>query len=458
MVRCSSWLLVALGLVGSAEAFAQTSGADAAPAAHDGTDAGVTQTLFLVVRGDSLDSNRLREALTRDLGRAVMLVAQASDAEGDRVTVTYRRDSGELAVSFDAGAHTMTRVIKAEGDSVKVADDAALLAVSLVQNAEPKQAPKVATEAPNQSHAALTTANEGAVAAGGAPRQKPLLAVASFVFPLATNYRAPYAKTNFEFNLLHGRIGELEGLQLGSVSIVAGRRGEASGDARGAQISMLASVTTGSVHGLQVAPINVAGGGYRGLQLGAVNIAAKESRGLQIGAVNVATGTVTGAQVGFFNYAKDIRGVPIGIVSVTETGGVHLMAWGSTASYGNVGVQFATKYTYSTLFGSVHHAYDRWMLGTGAALGVRVPFAQRFHFEADLMFSYLRAVQGNASPLGDFHHKLYQPRVRASVRFSLARHLSVFAGAGFMVQVHEHAGGLPVEVQVRPEGFAGIAL
>jgi hypothetical protein len=47
-----------------------------------------------------------------------------------------------------------------------------------------------------------------------APIEK-TFATASFFYPAATNYNKPEVETHFSFNVLYGRVGGLDGLELG---------------------------------------------------------------------------------------------------------------------------------------------------------------------------------------------------------------------------------------------------
>src|SRR6187431_179978 len=55
----------------------------------------------LVLFGDDLPGEELRAALARDLGRAVTLLPSSAPRDIPRVTVTWRRERSELAVTYD---------------------------------------------------------------------------------------------------------------------------------------------------------------------------------------------------------------------------------------------------------------------------------------------------------------------------------------------------------------------
>lgn len=440
--------------------------------------------LQVVARGDVLDEEALRAALGKELGRPVQLVHGAEAASsGERLTITWRRTSRELAVSYDARGRTVARVVAAPEAPAKVIEEASLLAANLLREdiARPDE-PAVAPASPPEPAPASEPA-PAATPSTKASRRKALpgrsLAVVSFFHPLASNYAEPWVRTRFELNLLHGRIGALEGVQLGTLGMVLARDepGSAPGTAQGLQLSLLASVATGEVTGMQIGGVGtVASAGLDGVQLGAINVAALRARGVQLGGanvvagsvrgvqlggVNIASGAVRGVQLGLINYAKDVDGVPIGVVSVTESGGIHPTAWSSSSTFGNAGVKFATRYTYTMPYMSVHHAFDRLLLGGGGAIGARIPLGRYLGVELDVGFTYLVAPTQTPStekPNARWTERLYQPRVRGALHVSPLKHFSVFAGAGLVTQVRVVDVSERAEVSVRPEIFAGLQL
>src|SRR5215831_1507504 len=90
--------------------------------------------LGLVVFGGELPPDDLRARLERELGRPVVL-EQASPAAGPFVTVTWRKERSELAVSYDEpGRGTVSRVVPARALAAENLEDAVLLSSSLVRN------------------------------------------------------------------------------------------------------------------------------------------------------------------------------------------------------------------------------------------------------------------------------------------------------------------------------------
>jgi hypothetical protein len=505
--RIFSAVIVASGIVATRHAQAETPKSDASVQPSEAP-------LGLVVFGE-LPADSLREALAKRLKRPIVLRAEGAPHEGARVTVTYRRS--ELGVTYDEpGRGTLSRVVPARNTIPDVVDDAAQLAEALVRNEADELLGTREARPSNATEAAVGI--EPTSSGEPAPPPKRLGAYASLVHPLATNFNEPYASVKFGAGLC-GRAGELDnGLQLGVVNVLSGGEGHASGRMRGLQLAWLANIATGRADGLQLAWANVAGSGIAGGQLALIgnvsagdvdglqlslagNVATARLRGGQIGAVNIAgdtvggqaglvnvAGNVVGSQlglvnvskelkgltVGLINIADDIDGVPIGLVSVTKEGGIHPVAWSSSATFANVGVKFATRYTYTMISAEYTHDGERLFpaqgtipermlagmdfVGGGFFLGAHVPFGRAY---ADLDISGSPLVSTTKSPRFSNPDRrdvelIVDTRARAMVGLSLWSHLSVFVGGGAVVRTRLVENNDGAAWWLMPEIFGGV--
>jgi hypothetical protein len=199
--------------------------------------------------GDELPREELRAALARDLGRGVTLLPNPV-ATMPFVTVTWRREPSELAVTYDEpGRGTLARVIRARPSAAETVD-ATILATSLVRN----EADELLGKPSPPRNAALPTILSSppppAESAEEVVHPDYVPACASFFYPAATNWNRPYASTPFAFNILYGLIGELDnGVQLGTINVVAGKPGIATGDMSGAEIGLLLNYVQGHARG-----------------------------------------------------------------------------------------------------------------------------------------------------------------------------------------------------------------
>ncbi len=448
---------------------------------------------------------RVRAALAEALRLPVIAPGlPAAAAARGTLTVTFRPSRRELAVTYDAaGRGTVSRVVAAPADPEAAVAAAVQLAQNLVQDEADELLPArpVAPPPPSPPSPPPAAPPPAAPAAPAAepPRPRPYaLATLSLLFPIATNFDRPDVRTRLSGNLLYGRVGALEGLQLGVANQV-------DGPVSGGQLALGFNVADGPVSGFQLASaFNVAGGPVRGFQLAfgvnrsaddvgglqaalGINSAkgrvsgaqlalglnvAGDVQGLQLGLVNVAD-RVKGVQLGLVNVADDVEGIPIGLISVTESGGVHPVLWSSRTAYANLALKFATRYTY-TMFGVAAHRDDVPDTSTGLpsatrdevanlvgpqfAIGARVPFLP-FYFETDLGSTYLFAGEiccpDERTGFGD--DRLLH-RLRALVGFELHRRFSLFVGTGLTVDTRFFQGDEDVTLRALPELFGGIQL
>jgi hypothetical protein len=458
-----------------------------------GTAAADPPAVALVVNADSpqLDFQRLGPELAAAIGGPVVpATGQAAASARGTVTVTWRPSRQELAVTYqDRQRGTLSRIVPAPAELDDVVAEATALAANLVRNEadELLGTPAVppAPVAPPPAHAPPTTASVTVATAAAPVGYAPV--VASAFYPLATNHELPDIRTRLSLNLLYGRVGQLDGAQLGlgansvdgpvsGVQLAFGFN-LADGPVGGAQAALGLNYAAGPVSGFQASMlfnrsgggrglqfslgVNSAGGTLSGLQAAAVNVAG-DLRGVQVGLVNVAR-NVRGLQLGLINYADDVEGIPIGIISVTRSGGVHPVVWSGSESLAAVGLKLSTRYTYTLLSGAVRREDDQNLYGPGLAFGVRVPFLPGY-FESDLGASFLFGgrvccVDAKVGLSDD----VLLPRWRSLIGFQAHHRFSVFAGAALTAVTRFHqprpdGSTADATVDLRPELFAGVQL
>jgi hypothetical protein len=443
----------------------------------------------LVVRSDDpgFAWARVQEALAHQLGAAVEQAGAGGKPRGT-ITMSFRPSRQELAVAYEVpGRGAVSRVVPAPTSVDEAVSTAVALATNLVRDEAEELLGREPVPPPPPAAASPPVATPGPVAAAfaaAAPPRASLAAVALF-YPLASNPTTPDLRVMLGLSLLYGRVGPLDGLQLG---LGANR---ADGPVSGAQVAIGFNVAGESVSGFQASfGMNHAGGpvsgfqaslvyngsaaGVRGTQLtlgvnrangpvdgvqaaGLLNLAG-DVRGLQLGLINVAA-HVRGMQLGLINVADDVEGIPLGLISVTESGGVHPVFWASTQTQANVGIKFSTRYTYTLLSGSARRQTDRDLFGPGLAFGGRVPFLPGY-FESDLGASYLFGgplccLSERDGIAGD----LLMGRLRVLIGVEIYRQFSLFAGAAMTVRARFHQPpDRTTEAALGPEIFAGAQL
>ncbi len=464
-------------------------------------DAMIIDGRVLVTVTYRADSRELAVALTDEHGGTISRVVQAPEQRGDVIEAAvllaqnlYVHQAPELLPQREAAPPTSP----------------------IASTAEPETTPALVDKETARGASPVDAAANEQQATPGPYR----VANASVFFPLATNAGLPNLHTSLDFGLFFSRIGMLEGLQLGNVNFVSDRLvgvqfgalvnsvgGAASGlqlaglfneaeelepgfqvafvmnrarsGGRGAQLALGLNDGSGRFGGLQsafgfnhqlggVQGVQLAGAfnharHLKGLQLSAVNVAA-DVRGIQFGIVNVAE-DVRGAQVGLVNVADDIEGVPIGLFNVTRSGGVHVPVWISTHAGANVGLKFATRYTYTLIGMSTQVLTDDSRVGPFFAMGVRIPTLPRMAIDVDLSGSYqlgtrLCCYESNREErLAHAKDRSYYG-IRFIPNYSLHDHLTLFVGGGLGVSIpfafYSNFEGSDRNVEFAPEALAGV--
>jgi len=255
----------------------------------------------------------------------------------------------------------------------------------------------------------------------------------------------------FEGAQLSGIFGwassSVEGLQLSGIA------NQTYGDIRGLQVAGLANIARRQVTGVQAASINV--GRVDGLQIGGINVS-QEQRGLQIGVINVAR-RIDGLQIGVINITDNLDGESLGIIPLPRRGGIHLALWGSTSLYGNAGIKFSSRYAYSIL-SAAFHSEERADGGIGRdpvyagglTMGARLPIS----YEGLSLSTDLGAYRLFRDELS-FSGRDELLKLRLVLAYSLARRLSPFLTAGAYMTLR---GEDEVEVTAGPDFAIGLEL
>jgi uncharacterized protein YjbI with pentapeptide repeats len=288
---------------------------------------------------------------------------------------------------------------------------------------------------------AVLTLAAGSAAAKERPRHYTYRPVSiAFVPGFSTN--GPDSRevsSNFSLNIIGGNLGQLHGVELGSVfnleeddvlgfqaagaaNVLGGSFGGlqqagavniVGNEFAGAQMAGAANVVGGDFVGAQMAgAVNIVGNGFAGAQLagavnvagqdlagvqlaGAANIATERFRGLQLsGAVNVAeefsgaqigvvniVGMGRGLQLGVVNIAEEMD-VPIGLVSIVESGQFHVNAWASEFSLANIGIKMGSRTIYNVFMFGCQPGGDSTRLLAGLGIGGHIAL-NRFFVDID---------------------------------------------------------------------------
>jgi hypothetical protein len=366
-------------------------------------------TLVLeLLPGSSLDADRLRSAIARELGT---LVVPEPGAPGG--TLIVRQAADGVTVSFEGpGGRHDGRTIPLVGDAAQAEGDIALVAVNVARD---------------QTAAFLQPVQEPAPAVAPSPRPpSPGPAAPSLPSPcerLAASTTSR-ALIGLDFVPFAGTSSFDGGRSVRNVSV--GALGAISSGVDGVAVSGLANVDPGPVCGAELAGLVNVATAVQGAQIaGIVDVTAGDSRGLQLSLVNVASGRLRGVQVGLVNVAEDTD-AQIGLVNIDAHGRLGLDGW-SKAESGTVlvGLKHGPAHSHTIYAFEMNAVSGRpWAV---LGLGGHVTPTERLYFDFDFLF-HTQLVPTATSP-----NQLSE--IRAVIGYTLMPHLSVFAGPTFNVLV-----------------------
>ncbi|MCF8452210.1 MAG: carboxypeptidase-like regulatory domain-containing protein [Pedobacter sp.] len=187
------------------------------------------------------------------------------------------------------------------------------------------------------------------------------------------------------------------------------------------------------LNGWQVAGIgNLASGNTRGVQTAGIgNVAAKQMKGIQIG--------------GIFNYAKEMKGLQIGLVNVADTSsgfsiglinwvnkGYHKLSLSSTDVFGTqLAVKTGTAKFYTMLIMSGSYGVNDRVYSAGYGIGHEFIFSKRLSASAELSSQGLY--------LGNWDYPNILNKGQLNMQFKLAKGLNLFAGPSYSLYYSDPA-------------------
>jgi len=179
------------------------------------------------------------------------------------------------------------------------------------------------------------------------------------------------------------------------------------------------------LNGMQVAGIgNLVSGNTRGVQIAGIgNVAAKEVKGIQIG--------------GIFNFAKEMKGIQIGLINVADTSsgfslglinwvnkGYHKLSLSSTDIFDTqVAVKTGNAKFYTMLIGAASFERNNRVYSAGYGIGHDFIFNKKFSASAEISSQGLY--------LGNWDYPNILSKGQVNMQFKLIKGLSLFAGPSY---------------------------
>ncbi|MDP4283669.1 MAG: STN and carboxypeptidase regulatory-like domain-containing protein [Bacteroidota bacterium] len=288
---------------------------------------------------------------------------------------------------------------------------------------------------------------------------------------------SPQIVNNFSLNIFGGYTGGLNGVEFGGLFNLdkrdvrffqaAGLFNLTGGNVTGAQFAGINNTvinnlngwqtagiynyTKGKVNGWQLAGIhNHAADTARGVQIAGIsNYANKNMKGLQIAGIgNFSRRKMNGMQVaGIFNYAKNLHGVQIGLINVSDTSsgysigllnlvnkGYHKISlYANETMNANLNIKTGNSKLYSMLMGGINLSDSAKIYSFGFGLGHDFIFSNRFSFSTELSSQYLY--------LGSWSYTNLLNKFSLNLNVHLNKNFALFAGPAFNVYYSNQAGG-----------------
>ncbi|SDE77464.1 hypothetical protein SAMN05216464_109141 [Mucilaginibacter pineti] len=228
------------------------------------------------------------------------------------------------------------------------------------------------------------------------------------------------------FNVVGGNVS---GFQLG------GLYNNVLGNTRGFQLALLHNSVKHDADGLQLSGYNHTRGSVNGMQVSLVgNIAGKTLRGIQLAGTGNIAQRVDGVQISsLFNYARNLRGLQIGLINIADTSsgysigfiniirtGYHKLALSTNeTTNANVAFKMGNKKLYTIWQGGMRLNNDK-LYTFGLGLGTELGMGKHFAINPEITQQYIYQ--------GTWHRTNQLSRLDAGLTYKLSKWISVNAG------------------------------
>jgi hypothetical protein len=228
------------------------------------------------------------------------------------------------------------------------------------------------------------------------------------------------------FNIVGGSVGgvQLGGLYnnvLGNVNGVqlAILHNSVKRDLRGAQLSLYNHVK-GQVSGIQIAPVgNIANKNVKGIQIAAIgNVVHKKFEGVQFGGLFNYARNLRGMQIGLVNIADTSSGFSLGLINYVRNGYFKVSLFTNETLNANVAVKSGSRNFYTVYTGGARLNNNK-IYGLGMGFGSIIGF-DKFSFNPEIGSRYLYQ--------GTWRYANLLNRLDANFNIRLVKKISIIAG------------------------------
>lgn len=239
--------------------------------------------------------------------------------------------------------------------------------------------------------------------------------------------------------LLNAVVNDMRGIQLSSVSNIAGK-------VKGTQIAAMSNISLNPLRGLQLSALtNISSGVDKGAQIsGLVNVVSHTTKGLQLstynytdtlsglqlGIINVTQRNQKGWQVGLMNIGQDSTQRKIGLINIGPTTKINFLLYAGNASLFNSAMRFRNKNTYSIIgLGTPYLGFDKNFSGAlYYRIGRYAPLSHRLTLGADVGFYHIETFK-KEQPL--VPARLFSLQTKLNIDYQITKNLGAFASLGY---------------------------
>lgn len=234
--------------------------------------------------------------------------------------------------------------------------------------------------------------------------------------------------------------GKVQGLQLSPLF-------NYSESIRGVQLGSFANITSSSANGTQISATNLAIEGKGLAQIGLTNVILNEGRGLQIGItnyagsmnglqmglINIAGGTqLRGLQIGLVNMSRDTSAIKIGLVNINPKTKIQMMVYGGNLSKINGAVRFRNAHFYTMLGVGIYNKglNDKFSGTLFYRAGLHYPLYNKWRIGSDLGFAH----QENSEASTQYEtQRSFALQARLNIEYQFSPKFGAFISGGHSI-------------------------
>ena len=198
-----------------------------------------------------------------------------------------------------------------------------------------------------------------------------------------------------------------------------------SGNLEAVQAAGIANIVNREVKGVQIAGIgNIAGRNAKALQIAGVgNIASRDFRGTQISGVFNFAKNFRGLQIGLINVADTSLGTSIGLINLSKNGYKKVSFFTNDLVNANAAIKTGNANLYTLLVAGRNYSDTARIETVGLGFGHDFVFGKHLAIETEVISQYLY--------LGNFDYANILTRFQANLELRIFKGFAIFGGPSY---------------------------